>query len=294
METPKTETQIRHEKHLLIASCPQLVLNRTEAQDIAVAVKSGLTDTIHRVVLCFVSLEGASGHGMTFLARELTEVIRLRGKIHLVGHHSLERSVREQGLDRMFDWSDQLQRVLIAEGILKPAAKSAADFLNATITAVSSTLQKMLKSPVCTGKVLSKSALAQTAEMELGAVLPLKSTFFSGNLYVGFTRQMYSNLLSRLTGHPVSELDPGYASGAGKVLSLIQGEVRKALSHPEFGVSPTNPWVLAPDDVESTLERLPPTALFIPFSSDAGVFWIVLVAGVHKAAAGAPGNAMAA
>ncbi len=194
-------------------------------------------------------------------------------KFAVVASKEICKTIREQGLDRLFACYGQLNE------IVKPASggvskQKTLEFLNTTLEAVAHTLQVSTNTKCATGKSFVRDKDSHPVA-DIAATVGLVSAPFNGSLILGFPKRTYLGIMSRLLMQEYSEITPEIRDGAAELLNIILGQVKISLDEEGFAIKQAIPTVVQGDQLQILPSSNRPSVI-VPYTTDVGEFYIEL------------------
>ena len=185
-------------------------------------------------------------------------------------------AITKQGIERMVNPYPSLETFSTATGLAQNINKdNARIFLNTTIDSVMLSIKMMLETEVTSNNIRIVDANSTMPDLQVGAIASIVSTYFNGNLVLGFSNDVFKKAMSKFLQMEVTEITPVIKDGAAELLNVIIGQTKIVLNEKGFAIQQVIPSVLSGEKINV----FPPSkqkAILIENVCDFGKFYLIL------------------
>ena len=278
MKNWRTHSSLQRTDYLLLAAKSAIV----SVQDIRDFIADIKTRPVEYSYLIFdfskvTEIPDAAFRTLTFAGNLSTQS---PVKIVIIGSDSIANSIKKCGLEKIISCHRS------SEKIFEKAPKSTElgkHFLAQALSeAVKISLQNVASSDVSCHP-FNHETDQDTRKLEIGAVVGLTGKSFRGMLTLGFTNQMYLNLMSKMLSTEYKEVTTEIEDGPAEILNMILGQFKCSLNEKDFGIVPAIPSTIRGLSLKISTPYTKDSSTLLFFKSEFGDFYIELTAHFQSA-----------
>jgi len=148
------------------------------------------------------------------------------------------------------------------------------DFIAPFVTATETTLRELCQVKVTETRILTPSTLPKNPATVAG-VIGITSPTLQGSMSVHFPKPVFLDLMNRMLGESMTEIEAGLEDGAAEITNIIFGNAKTKLNDLGFKIQMALPTLIHGKKIESLGTHHPQNFLGVEFTLDSGPLWIL-------------------
>ncbi len=198
----------------------------------------------------------------------------------LVGSNKITDVIYKQGIERMVIPCVSMEAFYKQVGISgAPDKEKVKEFLNTTLESVVSSMKVMLEAKIISSEVKTIDSTSHMPQIQIGAIAGIVSSYFNGNLVIGFSNEDFKAAMARFLQMEVKEITTEIRDGVAELLNVIIGQTKIILNDRGFDIQQVIPNVISGESI-NILPANKQKAILINYVCDFGKFCIILTTSV--------------
>ncbi|HTL12628.1 MAG TPA: chemotaxis protein CheX [Bdellovibrionota bacterium] len=263
---------IKNNPKYLQLICDSKSVTEADAKEAIMALKD-IEEWRPLTVLDFSTADVAELAAFRTLTRILGTAAQNESTVAVVAKKPVRQIISENGLERLLPCYGSMDELVDQSGGGDPK-KKALEFLNTTLEAVAKTIEVTLSVKVKAGKP-SISTVKGMPEVDIGSVVGLIGTAFSGTLIMAYPQQTYLKIMSKMLGETFTSVSPAIRDGAAEILNMVLGQAKMSLNEKGYGIKQAIPTVVQGKDISIFSASNQPSVI-VPFECELGMFFVEL------------------
>lgn len=200
------------------------------------------------LVLHLPNVQAANPNFFSILCRISSYVEQYGLKFSIIADDKICKLIVKNGIERMVHFAVSTAEFYKANGI--DDKENAKMFLNVLMESTITAMKILLELKNVTHEVSILTDPKKVPRIQIAATAGIMSTHFAGNLFIGFTLDVYKKAMTKFLQTEVVEIDEEIRDGAGEFLNVIIGQTKTKLNEVGFGIRQVIPTVISGDNLE--------------------------------------------